>query len=118
MSKPKQRTPVRIINPAPESAGYTSPRRAERFVAEKQAVWEGFGRSAIRMLHPGAQMVTHELAARHRYMRQVGEYQQEHPVDVNIEETRYGQVSWSGSKHVNRPHWQTPVPIAPGRARS
>lgn len=118
MSKPKQRTTVRIINPAPEGAGYTSLRRAVEFVELNRAEWVGVGRVEIRMLHTVEQLVTNELAARHRLLAQIAEYRVEHPVEQYIEGTRYGQVSWSGSKHSNRPHWQTPVPIAPGMARS
>jgi uncharacterized NAD(P)/FAD-binding protein YdhS len=112
----KARRIVFILNPAPESAAFTTHRRAERHVELKSARW--ISDNQIEFIRTTTQQIDVEMAAQMRYRRMVKDHMEEVPVDRAIVKTRYGVTSWSGSKHVNVPHWKTPVPIKPGQARS
>lgn len=107
---------VRIANPAPEGAQYTSLRRAKRHIEQGSGRW--VGEFVLEITRTEAQGVDVEMAARHRYRKQVEEFDRENPVDKDISRTRYSKVNWSGSRYRNKPHWQQPTIVLPGVARS
>ena len=91
MAKAHKRTVIRIVNPHPGSAGYTSYKSAISLVERSHAAWSAYGISIELLPQSWTSTLRRMEAEEHRRRLTAAE------IDREIGANRFGVVYWNGA---------------------